>query len=418
MDIKKNVKIFYIIYTVYVLMVIGITDITFFYILPAILLMWANYYFFNAGYRVNIKNQILYTSNIDNWLISCSKRTLLFLAGLSIIFSILAVKFYTGQTPASLLHNLLNNVSVYYNYQSYFKEEQRYVFSLTKIPYIFMLFYLKFFLFYSYISFLIIKNDTTLFEKMYLLAITLSFVYVGIARGTNYEFFELVMIIIFVIFSRYKISKFQLPIKGLSKIFLLIGIMIFVFYSVVNARGFEFNYYISEDVRYDPNGVLSLISPFIAFVVYMVYCYFGFGFFFMATYINNLWLSSFGDFISGLVPLGYQASVGNSIPQIMSNLVDIGVKWCPDSIIIINNLGYFGLAVLCFLMGLFAQHIYHVKRQNSIVYLTHFIILLQMISLPVGNFVSTSSASKLILATLIIYWSWNFINISPKAKFH
>ena len=409
MDIKKIIKVFYAVYTIYMVLVINTTSLTLFMIFPAIALMWINFFVFNLGYIMNKRKNIpVLTSRCSNsWLLNRKKISLTIIAIFSILFSIAAVKYYTGQTPLSTFENLVNNNSLYSQYQYFFREQQRYIFSLKKIPFVFMLFYIKLVVFYSYISFLIVKEKTTKFDKFYLILVTLPHIYFGLARGTNYEFFELLILIIFVILSKsIKLKKFQLPLTALFKIFLLGSLMIFVFYTGISARGVNFNYYISRDVQYDPNGLLPLLSPFLSFITIIIFGYFGFGFFYISTYVSKLWFSSIDNFVAGFLPLGYYAFRVKNIPNIMRNLVDMGARWHPDVALIINYIGYLGLLMSCFLIGVFAKHLYNTKSKGPIIYFTSFIILLQMISLPVGNFISTSSASKLIVLFLFIVWGW------------
>ena len=89
------------------------------------------------------------------------------------MFSILSIIFYTGQTPLRVFANLANNVSVYYEYQNYFMQQQRNVFSITKIPFILMMFYVKFVFLYSYVSIFLLKKSITKFEKIYLIFVTI-----------------------------------------------------------------------------------------------------------------------------------------------------------------------------------------------------------------------------------------------------
>ena len=92
-------------------------------------------------------------------------------------------------------------------------------------------------------------------------------------------------------------------------------------------------------------------------------------------------------------------------------MIDIGVRWQPDAIKIVNYVGHIGLLMLCFLMGALIKKTNTTEGRKPIVELTNFMILLQMISLPVGNFVSISSANRLIAFSLSIYWLWKiFIN--------
>ena len=399
---------FYIGYTLYILLVINSTTITFLNILPAILLMWFNYFAFSAGYRATNKSLLrkYSVSGKGGWLNNQKKVMLFVIALVSIVFSVMAVNYYTGQTPLSVLRNLSSDVSLYYEYQNYFKEQHRHLFSISKMPYIFMLFFCKFILFYSFITFLIVKDKITKFEKIYLGLVTLSFIYIGVARGTNYEFFELIMIIIFVLLFKQKPLKFKFPLKSLLIISILISVMIYIFYIGVSARGVKFNYFISNDVFYDSEGLLPAIMPFLSFVTIIIYSYFGFGFFYTATYISEVWFSSFYNFIAGLIPMGYIVAGGDSLQSIMRTLVDIGPRWHPDTIGIINGFGYIGLLMFCFFIGFISKNIQRSSVIKPIELLSLFIIFVQMVSLPVGNFVIVSSANQLIVILLTFYWIW------------
>jgi len=94
----------------------------------------------------------------------------------------------------------------------------------------------------------------------------------------------------------------------------------------------------------------------------------------------------------------------SSLQEIMKELIDMGARWHPDIALFINNFGYIGLVLFCLFIGMFCRYISSAKKKDSIIYLTIFIILLQMISLPVGNFIASSSASILIVVLLLYVW--------------
>jgi len=335
------------------------------------------------------------------WLLKLSKGNMLFIAILSICFSIMVTNYYTGQTPFSIIDNISNNISLYYEYQTYFRDQQRGAFSLTKLPFIFMAFYIKLLLFYSYITLFIFKSKLNKFDIIYLFLISIAHIYFGIARGTNFEYFELTVLIIFIILIKYS-GKYKFSIKLLLKVGILISCMIFLFYSIIKERGVSLNYYISRDVFFDQKGIVSTILPFLSFIVIMIYSYFGFGFYYISSYINYIWFESGTNIFLGLLPFGFKSINNNSLKYLMNNIVDMGARWHPDIIFIIERFGYLGLLLFCFFLGMFAK----CKDKSPIVYLTNFMIFLQMISLPVGNFISTSSSNKLIVMTLIFYWIW------------
>lgn len=416
MNIKKIIRVFYIAYTVYIIIAISSTDMVFFEILPAIIIMWINYFAFCLGYSLNKRNytELPIDKQKNNSLLLMRKKSfLLTIAVISIIFSILAVKYYTGQSPMSVFQNLTTDKSLYYEYQKYFQNQQRGVFSLNKIPFILMLFYVKFMLIYSFVTFFILKDKTTRFEKLYLMLITISFIYIGIARGTSFEFFELYILVTFIVFSRYK-KKNRLPIKQLFKIISLSGIMIYIFYSGIIARGIVLNNQISRDIHYDPNAIMSILPPFFSFVTLVIFGYFGFGFFYVSKYVSDVWFSSLEFIIAGFLPLGIRAVGMRNVTDYMREMIDMGAMWHPDVALLINNFGFLGLFFICFFIGALSQYIYKETYNggNVLIFVSGYVVLLQMLSLPIGNFISTSSANQLIVLLLGTIWFWKLMRIS------
>jgi len=416
MDIRRIIKLLYIGYTIYVIIIMDSTSIKFFTIIPALLIMWINYLCFSSGYCLGVGNATSsYSVNYQSgWLNNRNKVSLLFIAGISVLFSILAVQYYTGQTPISTFRNLISGVSVYYEYQAHLIDKQIGEFSIAKLPFVFMLFYIKFITFYSYISFFISKREMKILDKYYIFIVTLSYLYVGIARGTNFEFFEMLILVVFIVLFKKKSTEVKIPIKRIVGLIVLMGAAVFIFYSVINARGVIRDVYISQDVIFNPSGILPTFLPVLSFVAMILYDYFGFGFFYMSMYVLEVWFSSLENFLASLIPFGHLILVESSPRETMRNVVDMGARWQPDSAAIIGIFGYVGLLLMCFLMGLFCRYLKKAKNNSPMNQLTAFIILLQMISLPVGNFLSTSSASKLTITSLMLYWIWKIFIVSAK----
>lgn len=414
MNTKFTIKLFYIIYTLYIVFIVDVTSIKLWYILPSVILMWINYFIFSAGYRfrpnkINNKADSYSEDNLNQkevgWLNNQRKITLLVIAFTSLVSSILAAKYYTGQSPIDVINNLRNGVSTYYQYQMYFRANARNVLTLSKLPYVFMMFFTKLTLFYSYFS-IFYKNKIAKFDVFYIMLITISYLYIGIARGTNYEFFEFVMLIIIIIFSDRKIKTRRAPMKKLVKVSLIVLSMIFLFYSSIIARGVIFNNYISSDVYFNTEGIISSLFPTLAFIILILYSYFGFGFYYISSYISEVWSDSIQSFFAGVIPYGYIIKDGISIQDHMRSTVDMGTRWHPDTAGFINDFGLIGLILFCFILGFILESINRNISLTPMARLTSFIILLQMISLPVGNFVTVSSSSRLIVLVVLFYWIW------------
>lgn len=414
MSLKKIIRLFYYMFTIYVVLLIGSSTLGVGDTLPALIILWLNYFFFSFGYSTFSKRKHgAEKKEIIGWLFKISGKQLLGIALLSIAFSILAVQYYAGQTPLTVIYNLSNNISVYYEYQSYFREQQRNVFSIGKIPFILMLFYIKAVLFYSYITFFTSEKKLKFIQKLYLLLVTIAYIYVGVSRGTSFEFFELVILTSFVVFSKRKFDrKRRLSMKPLvASIFMgILGLNIF--FSGISSRGVQFNpNIVRQDVNFNFEGWLTDLSPSMAEIVFRLYGYFGFGFYYISTYFNNVWFSSGSSFFSGLIPLGYRVTSGYDITTVMNDLVHVGVKWHPDFIRLNNLVGYLGVVIICFMLGVLTKYFSVIDKNKPLVGLTNFLILLQMVSLPVGNFLFISSANQLIVALVIVYWVWRvFVN--------
>ncbi len=406
MSLLRMVRIVYLVYTLYVSLLMSSTTLEFCTIVPAVILMWVNYFTFHAGYIMRTNGSTADTEVIRRtWVLSRRRLLLLVIAVLAILSSLVATKFYTGQTPLSLIKNLQADRSVYYMYQSHFREQEIDVFRLSKLPYVLMLFFIKVTFFYSFVSLLMGKERLSFFERAYLALVTSSYLYLGIARGTHIEFFELLIITLFVIFSRRKkAEKFGGKLGSLIKTLVLGWVMGMVYYGGVRARGVSFSHHISRDVRFDAGGLLPYISQSLASIILVFYGYFGFGFYYTSVFITDFWMVSGERFLAGLLPFGFRLMGEPDVRVSMKMLVDMGARWHPDVVLLIDCLGLFGLLAFSFLLGLFARSILRINALHGVVELTQFMILLQMISLPVGNFVWISSSNKLTVLCLVAFW--------------
>ena len=65
---------------------------------------------------------------------------------------------------------------------------------------------------------------------------------------------------------------------------------------------------------------------------------------------------------------------------------------------------HIGLLLICFFLGFILRKMEFEGQNTPMSKLTRFIVLLQMVSLPVGNFVTASSSSRLIVLMIAFYW--------------
>lgn len=401
-------------------MTVSVTTMTLFDVFFGIVSLWITFIFFKLGF--SNKGSINYETkkgSIDNyWLVNQKPFTLAIFAGISLVSSIVAVIFYTGQTPLSVIQSLLYGNSLYIEYQLHFSLNNIAVFSLKKVPFILMLLAVKFNLIFSLVSFNLKKDRINLYEKLYLFAVIFSHIYIGIARGTSFEFFEL-LILIFFIMAVKNLSNL-LSIKNNLVTILTAVLMSIVFFLGLSSRGVKFNHRISGDIYFDSTGIISSLSSFLSLVILMFFDYFGFGFFYMTTYYSKVWVSSINNFIGGFIPFGTQLLTKSTISSQMASTIDMGVRWHPDAINIIDAWGIIGLLLFCYIIGRLArimQNQIEISHNVDIAYMTLYFILLQMISLPIGNFIQVSSSNKLIVAFLLFFWVWKFSKLSTLVSY-
>jgi len=409
MRINRIVGTIYFVLTVYIIMVTGTTNLDIMDVFLALLFMWINYIFFYLGSKTKHSSKNRETFKHKNWVLNLNKNKLLILGLSSVLASLVAAQYYTGQTIIEVISNMLNDVSVYYEYQNYFSQAGIGSFSLTKIPFILMLFYVKALFIYSFLSFLITKDKVNSNEIVYLILVGFSHLYIGIARGTSFEFFEFILLMIYIALRKYSNKIFSLKNVRIALSVIIIGLIgIFLFRSRIEDRGVVFNISsIAPEIIYDSNGWLNQLLPFFSFLVLTLYNYFGYGFYYISRFINEFWFSSFKTTVAGLIPQGFTLIDINEELQffIMDDLLK-GARWNPDFVAFISQWGYILLLIFCLILGIIGKNMGEKNSYNTMSEVTNYFVLLQMISFPIGHFVAVSSANLLIIMSLITYWLW------------
>lgn len=413
----KIIGFFYILYTIFLFLIISVTSLEFWSMIPSLLLMWLVYVFYVLGSapKKKLRNKTE-SFTVTSWLENQPNYIFVMLSIIAIVFSYLVVRFYTGLTFQTVIYNIKDGISNYAQYQKHFAENQISEFSLSKLPFIFMMAFVKFNLFYGSLSLTLNCNKIQslgFFKIVYLIAAACSYLYIGLARGTNFEMFEFIVLIITLLLAKNKKQKIKLKKMIFSTILIFISVLVFV--EVIGQRGGDgsISYYISRDVFYDENSFISKYFPSIAMLLLSVYSYFGFGFFYGMVFLNKVFFASFANTMIFTLPLFPKMFNQPSAGELMRNLVDMGARWNPDQYVFIAEFGLILLFIVSFIQGL-------IVRQNKSKYvgtiqandmLVNFLIILQMLSFPTGNFIIASSSSKIIVFSLIIYKFYRVINI-------
>lgn len=403
MDIKKLVFLFYMLYTVYSILMCGTTDLQIIYLFPALLLLWICY--FTLSLSLGHGENIEFESDNKSTSISCFgiyisnlKAIYLFLIGIiSLMISFLCAKFYTGLTPAQVFDNLRSNNSNYISYQIYFQNSNIGVFSIQKIPYIILMGLNNIFYVYSLIIISVQKTKIRFVQIIYLLMICVSHLYFGVARGTNYEAYQLFLILCFCYNARLKVQhkKFKIGIP------LVLGfILVVIFFSVLSSRGMDASYNIAEHIHYDENEIFSQLFPTISKYYVSLYSYLGFGIYYIATMINGVWFNSYIDMARGVIPF-FNYSFSETSVDITNRLVVIGVKWVPDAASIMNVVGVFGLIIVYYAIGKMLKQLYLNRSMDiELSVISSYIIFVFCVTIASGHFITFSSEQILIAYTI------------------
>lgn len=369
-------------------------------IMPALFLLWAIFLCFFLGCRLPGRSYkpVPPPTMTGNKV----KMPLPFIALGSIIASLYAAKFYTGN---SFLEVIFGH-SLYLHYQLYFKYHELAKFTLDKIPAIFSLFYLKMATLYVFISVLAISKKITIQQIFCLLLVSASTLFFSMARGTSFELFELMLLLTFSM----NIRGLILNRRGLSikvKILLLsLGALAVMMYSYnLSSRFFNFHGEVIRCATYDlctnEEALLYQISTALGKLSYKLSGYFTFGLFYTAKFIEEFWFASFQHFISLILPFAnlYDPELN---ARLLCKDMDCAQAWIPSIVNYILYMGVLLVLVMAFLMGILGRYLLKavlIKQKFLEVAVLYFIFFV-FISSPVGDFISVSSSNKLSILIL------------------
>lgn len=336
-----------------------------------------------------------------------SRLNLLVIFGfLSIPASLYATNFYTGLNPAELfIKVLLESKSSYNEYQSYFQENNLGAFSFSKLPailsntFVKLLVIVNFYVLYMTGSFFTRKRF-----KLSLFLSLVSFIYFSIARGTSFEFFELIALNLFLILytSNLTIRKFLFSKKFIK----------LIIFSIFCLLAYSFNVSMRYSGGYVPgchSAVFcyqenNMLPDGVALILFKISGYFVFGFYYLSQFINYVIYESGNFFVFLFTSMAVLDSQVTSRFLCESHF-DCQAMWSPSLETWSIDYGFLTTILLIYFFVLLATLTYsarHIVGYFS-VFVINYTIFLQFIAFPVGNFVGTSSATKLILLGSILF---------------
>ena len=336
----------------------------------------------------------------------------------SVIFSAIAIplviRFYTGKTVLDVVNGIIGGGASYQEYQNYFKYMNLSEFSVAKVPIVLMNSIAKFLLIYWVIRTFVYRERKRLLEIA--LSFMLPFLYLlfSLARGTSYEMFELMCLLVLSIFlrkERYRLSFGRLRAVILILTIFFLGINYFQY--SLNVRGpMECA---TAEICLDESTFLMRYLPGLGMITYKFTGYFLFGIFFSSVVIEQLILANSSNILAAIVPGGFLWNTkmhGGMRFLICGKLIDCGAAWIPDTMNILYVIGLIGLTALLYFVGLQCGKMSAnaIDRSSVIDAVGLYFVMIFMISLPVGNLLSVSSSNILCIVFVI------FLKLSKKAQ--
>jgi hypothetical protein len=355
------------------------------------------------------KNKYIYQNNRNVDVGIDSKSTFKFHENIKLITVILSViyviNFYTGMTPIQVFGNLSAGISNYLQYQEYFADSGLSDFSISKIIPIIIGVYIKLNLIISieYVS-LNWRRDK-LWIKLSNLGVILSYLFYSLARGTNFELLEIFLMLIYFNSLKFNIKKAILSNIKYGLVFLALTFSLFAYFlHSVNLRAIISCY--TEDLCLDTTAILYAIDKDLAYLSFVLSGYFTYGIRFIGFFFLNFFEGNIS--YSFVYPLLFR---DESVSYVVCSAIDCGVNWQPDFMSLVNFFGILLAIPFSYVLILFFSKIHACVSLDS--NLAHKILgyfgFLYMFSLPIGQFISSSSSNLILMVmTLILYFFSKF----------
>lgn len=372
----------------YCLVVVALTSLTLGGVLPALVQLFVCGALFVIGYRG--RNCEAYEPPASEGTQRTWPSATNFVLSLGVVLSTVSTTLhYTGMSPGAVLVNLSVRRSMYSDYQNY-NAELVAVGGGGGLSVWFLMLIVETAVGLTVIFTIVPRIKTASPSEWILVAAVVGAqCYSGVARGTGLEFFQVGSALLVAILSRPRRGRPQ----GATRL-LIVGLLFglaFLYLSILSARGSGSSPLgQTVDVYVEDSWLGELLGPDVINGVLSFYGYFGFGFHYVATYWTEVWFGDVGNFLTNMLP-GHDWVTGVSLTSEMRSLIDIGPRWHPDSLLVVSGVGMLGLFLLCFLMGRFAGFVEGSTAPSHRI--LRYLILLQMISLPVGNFIWADRAT-------------------------
>lgn len=320
-----------------------------------------------------------------------------------------AARFYTGSGLLEAILNLISGESNYYNYQNHFAENKLSGLTLEKIPAIIAAAAVKGLYLFIISIFFLYRNKQK--PRYFLLLCIIPLILFSIARGTFFEVFEITL----SIFYFHKITSTK-PSQSLitrirNNLYLAVSFVLLTFLFSLNAASrYEDKSSFLEKTCSVGDFCFTPYTSFTTFEhsIYFLSGYFSTGLYFITQYILLLFD---GKLLSSLIPFVTLSTFNidkiGLTADLCNNYIDCGVAWQPD---LFYWFSFFGLILCLFIFPICFYYLIKLEKillENLNLYSLPlaYLLLVYLISIPVGNFFTTSSSSYICAIVFTILWS-------------
>lgn len=349
------------------------------------------------SYKIDVQYPL---SQIENW--KLFKHVIALIAAWA--SAVLCARFYTGRGLVEVLRGMRGGDAAYNSYQVYFENSNLSSFSFAKIPYIFMLAYLTIILIWSMLAILLCKEKIKWWKKIYLLGVIAAYLFFGASRGTNFETY-----IVFIMFAYCLLHRVGNIFRVKSfKYFLLVivagFILIFIFRARILDRGVEFQNEICPEIQFCSYSFIAKVFPTLTNIGLSVFGYLGYGIYCIGVAIDDIIANSATNVLASVFPFGFPALTDESLGAILGKTINMGVKWAPDFVNIINCTGVIGYFITIYLLGRFSGKVEQLAVPDLLRHVLQAVVFIELLSIPVGNFLLASSSNVIMVLFALLWW--------------
>lgn len=395
-----------------ILALVSSTTIGFISVLSGFILAWLIFtlFFLGANGKISLSFNKFHVSRFNFIARDARLYPLWAISIIAITSSLYASNFYTGKSIFEVFSALFLEISLYNDYQKYFASQGLATFSILKIPAIFSMFFIKFAAVYSFVCVLILTKKIKVSHCFWLFIISISSLYFSIARGTSFEAFELLLLLWFCLSMRairYEESKAFLSTS--KTVFLLFSFAALALYSYNISARYSFGAEascVTREMCLDSQTALHYFSYPLAMLSLKLSGYFTFGIYYTSVLINYYWLDGFSNFIQLILPFASFYENDLVTHFLCDDLLDCGAAWVPDAVFYILTAGFLLILFFAYLLGRFVRRltISAFSSNDFICYVILYLVFLSLVSFPVGNFLTVSSANMLLLTLVSVFF--------------